>query len=259
MADEATGIAYQYSEGGEDPTGIPPLLLVHGAGGHRLSWPPQVRRLPDLPVYALDLPGHGQSAGRPMSTISQYAERILDWMRAVGLAEAVVCGHSMGGAVAQVMALRVPRKVAGLVLVGTSSRFRVAPQILEQSADRRTFPQAVDWFIERAFSPAAPPKLKQRVRETALEMGSEVFQSDFQASDKFDVRARLGEIEAPAAVICGLDDRLAPPKLSQELAAGLPRAELHELEAAGHMVMLEKPAEIAQLVTGFVGRAFPKS
>jgi pimeloyl-ACP methyl ester carboxylesterase len=210
-----------------------------------------------LQVFAVDLPAHGESPGRPAATISEYAERVLDWMRAVEMAEAVICGHSMGGAVALTMALRVPRAAAALVLVGSSARLRVAEKLLQESGDRRTFPQAVDWFIEWAFSRSASEQLVERVKATALEMGQEVFHADFLASDGFDVRARLSEITKPVAVICGADDRLTPPFLSEELAAGLPAAELHLLEEAGHMVMLEQPEMVAQIVRAFVEERFP--
>ncbi len=61
----------------------------------------------------------------------------------------------------------------------------------------------------------------------------------------------------PVAVICGTDDRLTPPFLSEELDAGLPSSELHLLDGAGHMAMLERPEEVARIVKAFIEERFP--
>jgi pimeloyl-ACP methyl ester carboxylesterase len=72
---ELVGIRYSLHEGGGPESMGPPLILIHGAGGHHLFWPPQVRRLRDRTVYALDLPGHGESPPPAESTIGGYAAR----------------------------------------------------------------------------------------------------------------------------------------------------------------------------------------
>lgn len=247
----AADLAYSLHQGGGTPAGAPPLLLIHGAGGHRLSWPPQARRLAGLDVYAVDLPGHGESGGRPETTISGYAERVLDWLRSLDVPPLIVVGHSMGGAIALTLALRRPGRVAGLALIATSGRLRVAGQILTDSASRARFPAAVDWYLARAFAPTTSAELVDRVRETALEAGHRVFHADFKACDQFDVRARLKEIERPALVISAREDRLTPVKLGQALAADLPQGTFVELQNAGHMVPLERPQEVADRLTAF--------
>ncbi|MGA9531177.1 MAG: alpha/beta fold hydrolase, partial [Anaerolineales bacterium] len=221
-----------------------------------LYWPPQIRRLNGSEVYALDLPGHGQSGGRPDSTISGYAESTLDWMRSASVEPAVLVGHSMGSAIALMMALRVPRAVAGLALVGASARLRVAPEILSDSASHDEFPQAVDRVTDAAFSPKTPKALVEQARQRTLEAGHEAFHLDFQACDHFDVRQQLGEIKVPAIVIQGEDDQLTPLFLARELAEGLPDGELVSLPDAGHMVMLEKPGQVAELLLGFLREHF---
>lgn len=221
------------------------MLLIHGAGGHRLYWPPQIRRLAGVRVLALDLPAHGQSAGRPQSTISGYAEQVIDWMRAVEVNAAVLAGHSMGGAIALTIALRVPRRVAGLALLGSSARLRVDQRILNLSANRADFPRAVERVVGAAFSPTADEKMVRLAKERMLEAEPAVFHADFQACASFTVRSRLDEIDLPTLVICGQDDRLVPPESCAGLAEGLAAATLRRIEGAGHMVMLEKPDQVA--------------
>ena len=84
----AAGLNYFVHE--VEQSNRPPLILIHGAGGFHLSWPPHVRRLPDCTVYALDLNGHGKSIGKGRSTVDEHVQDILKFMNELGLCVAVV-------------------------------------------------------------------------------------------------------------------------------------------------------------------------
>jgi len=130
------GGAIHFSDhGGDLKSGSPPLVLIHGSGGSRLHWPPQLRRLPNYRVFGLDLPGHGDSPGEGETTIIGYVEQVVDWLDEQGIERAVLAGHSMGGAIAMTAALEKPDRVAGLILVGTGGRLRVNGEILQAAAD----------------------------------------------------------------------------------------------------------------------------
>jgi pimeloyl-ACP methyl ester carboxylesterase len=175
------------------------------------------------------------------------------------MAPAVLMGHSMGGAIALTMALRAPQQVAGLVLVGSGARLRVAPAILELSAAASTFPHAVEKVMQAAFSSHTPDRLIQLARERMLAAGHTAFHNDFLACDHFDVRSRLAELTMPALVVSGRDDRLMPPKFGLELAEGLPVGEFAEIPHAGHMVMLEQAKALAKLVADFYQAHFHRN
>jgi pimeloyl-ACP methyl ester carboxylesterase len=98
-----------------------PVLLIHGAGESHLVWPIGLRRLPGTIVYALDLPGHGKSRGTGRSTIADYADWLGSFLAALLVPAAVCIGHSMGGAIAQQLALTHPDRTAALVLVATGA------------------------------------------------------------------------------------------------------------------------------------------
>jgi pimeloyl-ACP methyl ester carboxylesterase len=228
----------------------PALVLIHGAGGSRLHWPPQLRRLAGATVYTLDLPGHGRSAGAGCDTIEGYVAVILSFLDGVALDSAVIVGHSMGGAVAQKLALAQRERVASLVLVGTGARLRVDPAILE--GIRQDFERTVDLITQYAWSPGADPSLTELGREALLATGPDVLLGDFLACDRFDVMDRVGEIDVSALIIGGSADRLTPLKYSRFLDERMPRARLVTVEGAGHMVMLERPEEVVGAIKEFV-------
>lgn len=243
---------YTYSDGGASAKLLPPLLLIHGAGGTHLHWPPEIRRMKAVTVYAVDLPGHGQSKGKASDSIEEYARCLRAWMDALDIKKVIPVGHSMGGAIAQTMALEMPERVAGLVLVGTGGRLRVHPQILELTADAERYPQAVDLITQWAFSEHADQRLLDLGKARYADARPESIHADFMACDHFDMMERLAEITVPVLVVCGGEDRLTPPKYSQHLAQKIPNSSLVLVENAGHMVMLEKPAEVAAELSRFI-------
>ena len=230
------------------PVGTPTLVLVHGAGGTRLHWPAELRRLPDVTVYTLDLPGHGRSSGPGCSTISCYAEAVVAFLDAIGVPQATVVGHSMGGAITMALALDFADRVAGLVLMATGARLRVAPAILE--GIQSDFEKTVEMITRLAWSAEASPKLTILGRQALLGTSPDVLLGDFVACDRFNVVEGLEEIGKPTLIIAGSADQLTPIKYARFLAEHIPCASLVTLEGAGHMVMLERPAEVVQAVRG---------
>lgn len=249
---KAAGLYYTVSPSAL--AGRPPLLLIHGAGGTQLHWPPVLRKSEAATVYALDLPGHGKSDLAGRHAVTDYAGAVLEWMDALGLPRAVLAGHSMGGAVSLMTALECGARVAGLVLVGTGARLRVDPALLEGTSDEARFPKAVAEIVKRSFGPAASPGLTGQAHRRMLEVRHTVLHGDLLACNQFDVFDRLGEIGCPALVVCGTADEMTPVKYSEFLAQRIAGAELALVESAGHMVMLERPADVARAVSDFMDR-----
>jgi pimeloyl-ACP methyl ester carboxylesterase len=244
--------------GGGPERGHPPLVLLHGSGGNRLHWPPEIRRMDGEDVYALDLPGHGKSDSPPEASIGGYAQRLIEWLSAFKLDRAVLVGHSMGGAIALHAALYKPKKIVGLVLVGSGARLRVHPSLLEVTSDPTRFNEAVAKITAWAFGAEAGASLVKLARKRFLETDSQTLHMDFLACDAFDLMGRLGEVEAPCLAICGSQDRLTPPKYSRYLADEMPNAEMRLIEGAGHMVMLERPQQVASAIKAFLEKRFSK-
>ena len=228
----------------------PPLLLIHGAGGTHMHWPASLRRLPDWTVYALDLPGHGKSTGPGRASIAAYCDALYGFVQALGLARVVLAGHSMGGAIVQEVALHYPGRLAGIVLVGTGARLRVAPAILD--GIRSDFPATARTIADWVHDKNVPEQLKRLYLQAVLENDPQVMYGDFYACDQFDRRADVARIATPALVLCGSNDLMTPPKFSESLAQTLPNARLALIPNAGHMVALEAPEEVAAAVNAFL-------
>src|SRR5512138_921979 len=164
---------YYFAHGAELLT-RPPIILIHGAGGNHLYWPPQLRRMPGERVFAVDMPGHGKSYGVGQHTTQDYAQNIMAFLKALKLASAALIGHSMGGGVALQAALNAPKRVVGLALIGSAARLRVGRELMHLLADPSKMEMAVDWITENSFSPNTSPRLKELARLRTLESRSSV-------------------------------------------------------------------------------------
>ncbi|MGQ9593277.1 MAG: alpha/beta fold hydrolase [Anaerolineae bacterium] len=226
------------------------VVLVHGAGGSHVHWPVALRRLPGATVYALDLPGHGRSEGEGRRSIGAYRDVVRAFLEVAGLERAILVGHSMGGAIALDVALRYPKRLAGLVLVGSGARLRVAPALLQGLQE--DYPRAVENLVQWLFAEGAPEQPRRRARQQLLEANPDVVYGDFLACDGFDVMGELPRVETQTLVICGTADRMTPLKYSEYLAAHIPQARLEVIPGGGHMVMLEQPEPVARAVSAFL-------
>jgi pimeloyl-ACP methyl ester carboxylesterase len=226
------------------------MALVHGAGENHLAWPAQLRRVDGVTAHALDLPGHGKSGGKGRSSVDGYAEVVRGFLDALNVERAVITGHSMGGAIAQQFALSYPVRTAGLILVATGAKLRVAPQILNGILTHTE--ATLDLVTRFAWGPNASEPMVQLGRAQMAETRPEVTAGDYAACDAFDVRERLGQITAPTLVIGGTADQMTPFKYAEFLAEKIPGARLAKIEGAGHMVMLEQPEQVARHVAQFL-------
>jgi pimeloyl-ACP methyl ester carboxylesterase len=247
------GAIHFSDNGGDLKSGSPPLVLIHGSGGSRLHWPPQLRRLPNYHVFGLDLPGHGDSPGEGETTIVGYVRRVVDWLDEQGIERAVLAGHSMGGAIAMTTALEEPDRVAGLILVGTGGRLRVTDEILQTTADPLRFKEAVEAITTWSYGDQTSEKIVELAKMRMLEIRPEIIHGDYTACNQFDICDELPEIQTPTLIICGEQDRLTPLKYARHLDAEIPKSTLVLIEGAGHMVMLERPLEVTGAVEQYLG------
>ncbi len=242
---------YYFSQGAGDLT-RPPVILIHGAGGHHLYWPPQIRHLPGERLFAVDLPGHGKSAGVGNHTIGDYVDSTMAFMDALHLNRAVLVGHSMGGAVALQSAIRWPNRVLALGLLGSAAHLHVSSLLLQKAADPATVPEAVHMVTQYSFAPETSGRLKELAEKRMLESRSSVLYGDLLACNAFNAAGQVSEISAPALVIFGSEDKMVSPGAGRVLAYQIAGARMEIVPHAGHMVMLEQPERVAALIGEFL-------
>jgi pimeloyl-ACP methyl ester carboxylesterase len=243
-----------YFEQKNHVTTLPTVILIHGAGGTHLDWPPQIRRLDGMHIIAPDLPGHGQTASEGRDSVGGYAAVVLELMDAIRLERAVLAGHSMGAAIGLRMALDAPERVAGLTLIGGSARMRVSPALLEDSLNHTE--TAVQFITKHAYGPNVSTKIREFGGKNLRAIPSRVLHGDYLACDTFDVRNDLERIKAPTLIIGSLEDQMVPAKFVDSLAAGLPKAELHWIDGCGHMIPVEAPDQVAALMQDWLARMY---
>jgi pimeloyl-ACP methyl ester carboxylesterase len=225
------------------------LILIHGAGGSHLDWPPELRSMPGVDVYGVDLPGHGRSGPPACTSIADYAEVVTTLVERRSLQKVILIGHSMGGAIVQTIGLSPLKQIVGLVLIATGARLRVAPAILDEVTT--DFEKTVDTITELAWSADASVELKRLGKQMLLSCAPATIHSDFLACNEFNCMDDLARIDLPTLVISGSNDRLTPLKYGQFLASSIPNSRLTTIEGAGHMVMLEKPQLVGSAIAEF--------
>jgi len=231
-----------------------PVVAITGAGGTHRHWGYQMRDLAGIArLYTLDLPGHGRSPLPGRASVPEYGAAVLALLDACQLERAVLVGHSMGGAIALWAALERPERVAGLALVGSGARLRVAPAILQGLAADYLATQRM--IVRMSYAPGTPAELLAQADADYARCDPQVYRDDFAACNDFDLRTRLGELSHPTAIVCGDADQMTPPKYSRELQAGIMGAALTMVARAGHMAMIERPAAVSAALRELVGRS----
>jgi len=238
------GFVTHYRMPSRTPHGAPTVVCLHGSGADSIVWSAQISRLRrSFAIIAPDLPAHGSSGGQALQTAEAYAHWLHAFTEALALKCFFLMGHSFGGAIAQEYARLYPEQVAGLVLIGTGTRFRLSGTYRE--------------LFEKGLDPD-DPAVRTQVPEEFLAAyaflknnSSPALHADLLAAGRFDSRSWIGTVTTPALVVRGANDFVTPPDMPAELTRLLPCAELATIENAGHVVMLEARDTFNKRVSAF--------
>ena len=257
------GIEMYYEEVG---TGEP-LVLIMGFGGDHLAWAFQVRAVAEgYRVVTFDNRGVGQTdAPERPSTTREMAEDTLALMDALGIERAHVIGASMGGMIAQELALAHPSRVRTLHLACTMARpdahmkaLIATWRAMRTALSREELVRAMVLWLFSFRTYDARPEFVEAVIQTALAnpypQSVPGFLGQAAAIEGHDALARLPAIRCPTLVTVAEDDILVPPRFSRELAARIPGATLRAVVEAGHVYFWERPDEFNALCLDFVGK-----
>ena len=247
------GVRIAYSLSGEGP----PVVLLHGWACNRHFWDEQVQSLSRTHrVLAPDFRGRGES-GVPEDgyTLERLAGDVHAVMSALKMRPAAVVGHSMGGMVAQQLAINHPQDPSALALVATAAadpeRQLISGRILAESAQDGYRP-AFDRYLPGWFSQDADPEMKEWVRSQMMRTPERVALALVDDYKDLDFRGDLPKVRVPALVIGAASDASTVPSRSEEIARLIPGARLVVISRAGHFVQLERPDEVTTALTEFL-------
>lgn len=240
----------------ETGSGGTPILFLHGVGSDKSVWAPQLAHFGrGRRAIAFDYPGYGESDPAPEGTNrDDYAAAIFAAMDSLGIERAHVCGLSLGGVVAIAMHALDQERCASLILADT---FAVHPhgsgiheRSIAASADLRALAEArVDFLL----APGTLEDVRTEVVETMAKIDPAAYRIGAEAVWLADQSERARAIGVPALVVCGQEDKVTPPPLSEKLASLIPGAKLKLIPGAGHISNLERPAEFNRIVEEFIG------
>ncbi|GIX46940.1 MAG: alpha/beta hydrolase [Candidatus Tectimicrobiota bacterium] len=231
------------------------VLFVHGAGGNGHVWVEIMAQLATAhsPV-AIDLPAHGRSGGLlAAESIEAYCDIVDKFIEVTQFKPFVFVGHSMGGAIAQVYALRHPEKLRGLVLSSTGARLRVLPETLALWKDA-AMGRPVNVYTRVAYSDKTPMEVVRRGWMEQRKTDPRVRLGDLLACDRFDYMEAIKAIRVPTLVLCGTDDVVTPPKYAEYLQRQIPGAQLVMIPDAGHITYLEQPQAVTKAIADFLAQ-----
>lgn len=245
----------------------PPVVFLHGLGGTRTAWDPQLRGLADrFRCIAWDMPGYGASAALAELTFPAIADSLVGLLDTLELETADLVGLSFGGMHALHMAIRHPSRVRRLVLADTSPAFGLdgttaqgwkAARLGAIGGGRSPADIAGD-ALDAVCATELVPAIRRELVASFGRIPAAGFRAAVECLPHHDVRGELHRIGCPALVIVGEADRETPVEYAQALAAGLPNSRLEILEGIGHLSPSEAPEQFNELVGGFLDRDGPR-
>jgi 3-oxoadipate enol-lactonase len=226
------------------------IVLVHPICLDRRVWDPLLKKAGwRARQVAYDLRGFGDAAGAPPTTgISQLANDLATVLDVLAVERADVVGLSLGGAVAQELALSHPDRVRSLTLMATTDQGSAALGARAEAVRREGPAAQVETTLERWFTPAVLERRSEAVeyaRARLLSVDAAAVAAAWDAFAAFVARDRLGALTLPSQVIAGEHDPSAPPDAMRELALRIPGARFDVVPGAAHMLPLEAPQELA--------------
>ena len=260
---EVGDLHIEYLEGGQGDV----VLLLHGFGANKDNWTRISKHFTShYRVIAPDLPGFGESSRQPDAyyTIAAQAGRIHAFVRAIGVKRFHLGGSSMGGKIAGVYAARHPENVISLWLVSPGGVVSAEPSEMGKELNEgkpnplvvnsvEDYDRLLDFvFVKRPFIPG--PMLK-KLAEEALKnrpLNQKIFRQINVVPVKSGLEGALNSSVVPTLILWGADDRVLHVSGATVLESVMPKAQVAIMKGVGHLPMIEKPAETAEIYIRFL-------
>ena len=224
------------------------MVFVHGSGACGAIWRYQTDCFADS--LAVNLPGHPD--GQALKSVDECVEWLRDYLKGKECGDVILAGHSFGGAIALMYALKYPQELKGIIIIGSGARLRVHSIFLttcEQAIaghPRKWHEMIEEWYRR------TPPDYRMNIIERQKDVGPAVMLNDFLACDKFDIMDRVNEIELPTIIICGESDFMTPMKYANYMGARIADSRVVIVPGAGHCVFAEEPEAVNKAIEDFL-------
>jgi 3-oxoadipate enol-lactonase len=235
------------------------LVFANSLGTDFRIWDEVVARLSDsIGTIRHDKRGHGLSDAPPDPyTLEQHVGDFAGLLDHLGVERAIVVGISVGGMIAQALALARPALVSGLVLCDTGACIGTAQMWNDRiDAVRKGGLESIaDAVLDRWFSDEFLARRREDLaiwRNLLVRTPAHGYAGTCAALRDADLRDQVGAIDVPALCLCGDEDAATPPDLVRELAGLIPGAEYREVEQAGHLPCIEQPGVVADAIGYFL-------
>lgn len=242
--------------GKQDDATRPPLVFVHGVGGSVATWDAVLELLPnDRPFIRYSLPGHGRSAPTNSFSVRDFATVHLRLMETLGVRVFDVVGFSLGGLIAEAVALTKPSAVRRLAVIGSvagrsdEERERAMQRLarLEASGPVAVAQESVPrWYTEKYIR--ENPGIVERTVQRFASLDRDSYLRAYEALVMTDLIDELEGITQPFLAVAGENDMGSPPRMAKEAAARVDRGEYRVLAGLKHGMMLESPEAVAKLL-----------
>jgi pimeloyl-ACP methyl ester carboxylesterase len=226
------------------------IIFIHGSGACADIWRYQIDYFPDS--HAINLPGHPD--GQALGSVDECVDWLRQYLNRRAHKDVILAGHSFGGAIALMYALKYPQGLKGIIIIGSGARLKVHPMYLTPceeaiEGDPRKWHEMIEEMCRRT-----PADYKRDVMKKQKSIGPAVMLNDFLCCNQFDVMDRVHEIKLPALIVCGESDVWTPVKFSHYLGAKIANSSVVIVPRAGHFVIAEKPEAVNRAIDDFLKR-----
>lgn len=240
----------------------PAIVFLHGIGGNADNWAGQIASLNDeFRCIGWNMPGYGGNAGAGEMSFAGMADDLAALLDDLGLNQAVICGLSMGGYLAQELVARHPQRVRGLILMCTSAAFgkpggdfqtKFLAARLKPLDEGKTPADIAPQLAAGMQGPEAGPEVAELLTASMSRIPSETYRAALNCLVTFDQRDNVKNIACPATLIAGEHDNTAPAQVMERMAARIDGASFHVIPGAGHIANIEKPDATNRLIADFM-------
>jgi len=227
------------------------LVFVHGSGCDHTLWENQYQELGgDYNIAAVDLPGHGQSEGKGEQEVGLYVEWVKKIVEGLELQRPVIIGHSLGAAIGLTFAIKYGEVLSGIIPVGGGVKMPVNEMILD--GIRNNTSSTLSLVAKFSVIKENREKFLPSLIEDMLKVSPDVIYGDFLSCDRLDITDQISHIKVPTLLICGEEDKMTPPELSEFMKDQIEGAELAVIKDAGHFVMWENVKAFNKALKNFI-------